>query len=586
MGTSQQFSLRWNNYLKHITSAFDTLRCDEDLVDVTLSCEGKRIRAHKMLLSACSTYFRDLFKENPCQHPVIIFRNVKFDDLAALVDFIYQGEVNVVQEQLDSFMTTAELLAVQGLTDGTRRDDSVEVTNKNASSQDIRHQNSKILARMSMTTITSRARIPIYCIAVEYDDLMQSFDEPQPHQPLQEQQLQQAQLLPQLEMEQRQPPNPSDAAAVVPSGAAPASRCWPNSSNPKRSPNNQEKGRWVCDVCGKVYARGDSLAHHPHEHAQGNDPVSGLPESAQSHDAHEASLEKSARLGRLELRSNRAADRRRLGRSSSGSSCSNRRCWRWSYQRRDDHRQRDIGYVGDDNDTGWRSSGIDHDECQSHDDDGDEQRSHPLEKQQQRRRRQRSRDSSSTSASAAASSTATSASAPAAAPPSAPTTSASSSTPAATVKEDKAFSAAAATAAAATDSEPVAQVVMQAPGRFSCSLCGSVYKHLASLTQHLEVHRNQTTCVLCHTTLSRKTDLRRHMRLKHNLQWQKSLQRHRAPRKQSNLIIVLLGTSLLFRAQYQVMKPPERTIWKCSIYFANEYYNITHEDSKGTKTKL
>ncbi|XP_077265611.1 uncharacterized protein LOC143899287 isoform X3 [Temnothorax americanus] len=125
MGSSQQFSLRWNNYLKHITCAFDTLRTDEDLVDVTLSCEGKRIRAHKMLLSACSTYFRDLFKENPCQHPVIIFRNVKFDDLAALVDFMYQGEVNVVQEQLASFLTTAELLAVQGLTDGTGKDDSL-----------------------------------------------------------------------------------------------------------------------------------------------------------------------------------------------------------------------------------------------------------------------------------------------------------------------------------------------------------------------------------------------------------------------------------------------------------------------------
>lgn len=64
MGSSQQFSLRWNNYLKHITCAFDTLRTEEDLVDVTLSCEGKRIRAHKMLLSACSTYFRDLFKVN------------------------------------------------------------------------------------------------------------------------------------------------------------------------------------------------------------------------------------------------------------------------------------------------------------------------------------------------------------------------------------------------------------------------------------------------------------------------------------------------------------------------------------------
>ncbi|XP_033227762.1 protein bric-a-brac 2-like isoform X3 [Belonocnema kinseyi] len=136
MGSSQQFSLRWNNYLKHITCAFDTLRTDEDLVDVTLSCEGKRIRAHKMLLSACSTYFRDLFKENPCQHPVVIFRNVKFDDLAALVDFMYQGEVNVVQEQLASFLTTAELLAVQGLTDGSGKDndsvveDDIEIPNE------------------------------------------------------------------------------------------------------------------------------------------------------------------------------------------------------------------------------------------------------------------------------------------------------------------------------------------------------------------------------------------------------------------------------------------------------------------------
>ena len=72
-------------------------------------------------------YLFCVLQENPCQHPVVIFRNVKFEDLAALVDFIYQGEVNVVQDQLDSFMTTAELLAVQGLTDGSRKDDCIEV---------------------------------------------------------------------------------------------------------------------------------------------------------------------------------------------------------------------------------------------------------------------------------------------------------------------------------------------------------------------------------------------------------------------------------------------------------------------------
>lgn len=158
MGSSQQFSLRWNNYLKHITCAFDTLRTDEDLVDVTLSCEGKRIRAHKMLLSACSTYFRDLFKENPCQHPVIIFRNVKFDDLAALIDFMYQGEVNVVQEQLASFLTTAELLAVQGLTDGSGKnndslaEDDLEIPNE----PEIQLQNASIKS----TTDTKRSKSP------------------------------------------------------------------------------------------------------------------------------------------------------------------------------------------------------------------------------------------------------------------------------------------------------------------------------------------------------------------------------------------------------------------------------------------
>lgn len=136
MGSSQQFSLRWNNYLRHITGAFDSLRTDEDLVDVTLSCEGKKIRAHKMLLSACSSYFRELFKDNPCQHPVIIFRDVKYQDLEALIDFMYQGEVNVVQEQLTSFLNTAELLAVQGLTDNSSKDGAESDTSDIKTSED------------------------------------------------------------------------------------------------------------------------------------------------------------------------------------------------------------------------------------------------------------------------------------------------------------------------------------------------------------------------------------------------------------------------------------------------------------------
>lgn len=130
MGSSQQFSLKWTNYTNHITNAFDTLRSKEDFCDVTLSCEGRKIRAHKVLLSACSTYFKEIFKENPCQHPVIIFRNVKYDDLLSIVVYMYQGEVNIEQDALPTFLHTAEMLSIQGLTEddsGTQEKNLVAV---------------------------------------------------------------------------------------------------------------------------------------------------------------------------------------------------------------------------------------------------------------------------------------------------------------------------------------------------------------------------------------------------------------------------------------------------------------------------
>lgn len=58
----QQFCLRWNNFQANITSQFETLRDDEDFTDVTIACEGQRLQAHKVVLSACSPFFKDLFK--------------------------------------------------------------------------------------------------------------------------------------------------------------------------------------------------------------------------------------------------------------------------------------------------------------------------------------------------------------------------------------------------------------------------------------------------------------------------------------------------------------------------------------------
>ncbi|XP_046961771.1 broad-complex core protein isoforms 1/2/3/4/5-like [Vanessa cardui] len=135
MNNAPQFSLRWNNYVNHVTEAFNSLRFENDLVDVTLCCDGGKIRAHKMLLSACSNYFKQIFKENPCQHPVIIFRNFKYEDLNAIINFMYHGEVNIFQEQLESFLITAELLEVKGLTDNSEDESSkgqLKITENNS----------------------------------------------------------------------------------------------------------------------------------------------------------------------------------------------------------------------------------------------------------------------------------------------------------------------------------------------------------------------------------------------------------------------------------------------------------------------
>ncbi|XP_043236171.1 broad-complex core protein isoforms 1/2/3/4/5-like isoform X5 [Amphibalanus amphitrite] len=112
---TQKFCLQWNDFKGIVTSALYSLRNDEDFVDVTLCCEGRQIKAHRMMLSACSPYFKEVLKGNPCQHPVFFLKDVSYFDISSIIEFIYTGEVNVGQSNLSSFLKTAEMLQVKGL---------------------------------------------------------------------------------------------------------------------------------------------------------------------------------------------------------------------------------------------------------------------------------------------------------------------------------------------------------------------------------------------------------------------------------------------------------------------------------------
>ncbi|XP_023339254.1 protein tramtrack, beta isoform isoform X31 [Eurytemora carolleeae] len=115
MGT-EKFCLKWNDFESNISLAFREIRDEKDFFDVTLACDDDQLQAHKVILSACSPFFRNILKRNPHQHPLLYLKGVKYSDLQSVLNFMYHGEVNVAQDELNSFLAVAEELRVKGLT--------------------------------------------------------------------------------------------------------------------------------------------------------------------------------------------------------------------------------------------------------------------------------------------------------------------------------------------------------------------------------------------------------------------------------------------------------------------------------------
>lgn len=69
----QQFFLKWNDFQSNMVSSFRHLRDEKSFTDVTLACEGQTCKAHKMVLSACSPYFKSLLEVSIAVFSFIVF---------------------------------------------------------------------------------------------------------------------------------------------------------------------------------------------------------------------------------------------------------------------------------------------------------------------------------------------------------------------------------------------------------------------------------------------------------------------------------------------------------------------------------
>ena len=108
--------MQWNDFQENVKKSFRQLRDDKGFADVTLACEdGQQIEAHKVILAASSPFFETVLRRNQHTHPLIYFKGFPKEDLHAVLDFLYYGEANISEGNLDSFLAIAKELKLKGL---------------------------------------------------------------------------------------------------------------------------------------------------------------------------------------------------------------------------------------------------------------------------------------------------------------------------------------------------------------------------------------------------------------------------------------------------------------------------------------
>ena len=125
MSAGKQLCLKWNDFQENVSKSFSGLRNCSDFQDVTLvGDDHQKLAAHRIILSTCSEYFREVLSGNEENKPLLCLENVSIRDLESILDYIYHGETQVEQRYVQRFLKLAQRFKLEGLQDTTVEDDS------------------------------------------------------------------------------------------------------------------------------------------------------------------------------------------------------------------------------------------------------------------------------------------------------------------------------------------------------------------------------------------------------------------------------------------------------------------------------
>ena len=121
---SEKFCLKWNDFHANVSNSFGLLRNEDYLHDITIvTDDNEQVAAHKLVLSACGEYFKNIFKRNKNLNLLLCIEGVNSAEFGNILDYIYNGEVQISQENLDRFLEVAQRFQLEGLL-GNKQEDS------------------------------------------------------------------------------------------------------------------------------------------------------------------------------------------------------------------------------------------------------------------------------------------------------------------------------------------------------------------------------------------------------------------------------------------------------------------------------
>ena len=164
MGSSEKFCLRWNSYESNISSSFQELREDSEFFDVTLCCDNgiDIVQAHKVILAACSPFFRKILShQKNQQNPLLYLKGICLEDLKVALEFMYRGEVNLAQDSLNNFLAVAEELAIKGLSVDTKPTNATSKTLMTSKRKNSVQQTSSSKPQIAKRQKTSQVLTPV-----------------------------------------------------------------------------------------------------------------------------------------------------------------------------------------------------------------------------------------------------------------------------------------------------------------------------------------------------------------------------------------------------------------------------------------